>query len=140
MKSIGKGRSFNSMSAVEMAVFDALKQLDAQYRIVQEPPPIEVEPGRLYRPDFLISDDVGRHLVVEVKSAAAISLPGLIRLSKIDEAIKAKPRWRFLVVVFGSDTERVGLGLSEFEDLRVSCVQRPGEILQIVKNELAGMT
>ena len=143
MSQIQAGRPGMPMTASESLVLNALSRLPDAYQVMVSPPRFSIAESWgenrsiTYEPDFEIVDQNGRRLVVEVKSASALSLPNMVRFVEIAKAIEASDA-AFLVLVWGGERSKSRVkNQPEFSNLHIRYANSPSEVVRAIENEFA---
>lgn len=128
------------LSQSEESILRALHQLPANFHVssgerVQVAPSDTVSVARTYLPDFVIKNEDGQQVVVEVKSAQSLTMVNLSRFLAIDKQLREEGQ-RFLLLVPEPKTRQPEVSdIEGFQDLHIYSVSNDTEVINAVLSE-----
>jgi len=125
------------MSGIELKVEKALESLPQSLHVTLggERIPYTSQGNSLrYEPDFVVRNDSGQTVVIEVKSPDALSLTNMVRFLDISTGVELLPQHAFLVLIWGAVDERSKRVAfkSEFSELLIRFVTTDSEVIRYV--------
>lgn len=138
-------RPYIAMSLAESQVMAALKRLPPRYKVTVGGRSVRLSDSWnggtsiSYEPDFMVVNETGARIMIEVKSQSALSLANMVRLVAIDQAIRATGDGFILIVPAGSGITSRALEMPEFKSLHIYIVSSPNDVIGAIESEFVDM-